>query len=423
MSSLWKALQMSDQISDRSGISIGYFSGFYPNPDSLGSTSTGYVKLLTEASGVSKVMIFGPKDARVPDHWNRSRIQLLPVWKPNDPLSLIRTAYRLWKERKGIDLYFFNIHLSIFGRSRVSTGIGLVTPPLIAFLTSKPTVTYMHNLVETQDLVNLGYQVGGMTKLGAHLMERLICETTVLQVPLVSQRDVAVYRLHHKVEQFVLPYAEGIYALDEALGAGAKSWGSRVATSDGPAELLLFGFWGPQKDLAGGLEIILDAMRLGARVHTRVVGTVNAHFPAYAAELARTRSQLPEGAFEFLGEIDEEQIGPIFASTDVVLLPYRATGGYSAAMNLAAAFDCDIVAYDLPSLREFAIEVRAHCEFISPGPESRRESAEKLVAVINSAREGRDRPAEARVRRGLAQEKAAQFVARLWDLVEANRRC
>jgi len=61
------------------------------------------------------------------------------------------------------------------------------------------------------------------------------------------------------------------------------------------------------------------------------------------------------------------------------VLPYRATGGYSGAMNCAAFCDTTMVSYDLPQLRETAAELGVS-PFFASGTDS-----ESLADVIRTA--------------------------------------
>jgi glycosyltransferase involved in cell wall biosynthesis len=277
----------------------------------------------------------------------------------------------------------------------------------------------MHNLLETQDVEKLGYTPGLLTKVIVHSVERLIAKRTVLIVPLPSQRDVARRKLSAHVESFVMPYAEAVSALDDESGSGNRIPDSEAGGTPRWQNVLLFGFWGPQKDLPGGLKILHEVIKGGIRLHVWVVGSVNTHFPEYATRFERVKQALPSQYFEFVGEVDEQKLSSYIRRADLVFLPYMATGGYSAALNVAAGFDAQIVAYDLPALREFSGLIEADCTFIDPLDieQSARTIAMMLLSI---KKEGRGPNSSAR-RRMRSSEETTKLIARLRDGGPPNR--
>jgi hypothetical protein len=399
-------------------IRLGFFGSFYPSIDNLATTSNGYVKLLSEDSTIERVEVFCQRSGRLPDHWTRGRIELHPIWDPDSPLSLIRAIVALLRQRNELDIYFFNLHLTAFGRSRIANSIGLLIPSIIGKVTKKPTFTYMHNLLETQNLEELGYQPSRLARVVVRLIEKATGSFTHLTVPLQSQADAARGILGCPVQTFVLPFAEGIYALDEWLRTAQRE---RKQASSIPQtrEVLLFGSWGPQKDLIGGLGLLSACVVPQTRVHVRVAGSANVHFPSYAKTLERLSSSQSSGGVEFLGFLPEEELASVFLDSDLVFLPYKATGGYSAAMNVAATFRRDLVAYDLPALREFASEIGADCDFIDPRAIQSSVNILSLHLSRPTIRGGN--PSELLERREQAKTKVRFLVSRFQDALDRDR--
>ncbi|EQD53159.1 hypothetical protein B1B_10402 [mine drainage metagenome] len=97
-----------------------------------------------------------------------------------------------------------------------------------------------------------------------------------------------------------------------------------------------------------------------------IAGEVNVNFPDYVRRLRTSAKRLADtDTFRFVGPVPEAEVPRLFAEHDLLLLPYRATGGYSGAMNLAAATGIGIVAYDLPQLRETAAALGVAVSFVS----------------------------------------------------------
>ena len=375
-----------------------------------GNSSTGLAAALAESEAVSSLTIFSQAGSKLPDGARWSNVQLIPCWKHDDPVSLILALKTLLVHSSRLDVFLFNTYLTAFGRRAVTNVTGLLVPPILALLTRKQVLVYMHNFLETQDIAQLGYRPSRLSRWGVQLLERFLLRTTRVVVPLKSQKDT-ISRVLHIVPYWVpIPFAEPVGMLAAQGNPPTKS----SVPLDAPTKILLLGSWGPQKDLAGALEAIIAARALGGQFTLSITGLINTHFPEYQAEVDRVAASMGTDLFQFLGSVPESELLQVILDHDLVILPYNATGGYSGAMSLTAYCGLGVIAYDLPQMRETASLLGVSPTFIAKGDTS--SLAREIVAFCSNIRAFR------KTRRDIPQpEYDLRFGRQISQLVEAMR--
>ena len=370
-----------------SGLRIGFFGNFYPHIGRLSSTSVGLVHLLSTSDAVASIEVFAPEGSDFPRAMDRAKISLRRDWRFNDPVSLIRAFLKIRAESPKLDIIIFNLYLTSFGTGNLSNGVGLLLPVLVSFSTRRSPVVYMHNFIETQDIEALGYRPSFLRTLVAKVLERLIMLRCQLVVPLLSQKRTLEQKTHGRIEYGIVPFVEAM--------PGVLLGGSSIAVSSEPPSgklrVLLFGLWGPQKDASGILRALTEIHARGLPLEVTITGGINPAFPAYGAYLRSLVSSLGSKAFNLIEEPPEESIRDLFHSSDVIILPYSAAGGYSAVMNQSAFYRLPILAYDVPELRECAEEIGIPCRFFEPGDVA---ELERSLRTVQSEQLGGSRPTE-----------------------------
>lgn len=354
-----------------STIRLGIVGAYYPWEASAGNSTTGLAVLFNQAKRVRLVRVYCQVGGKNPAVRNGRAIELVTVWQFNRVWSILRLIQSVLKERNQTDAVVFNLLLTTFGRSRLSNGLGLTLPILVSRVLNKPTLVYLHQLVETQDVGELGYVNRRFSTLAARILERWLANTTALVVPLESQRKFLNLRGCRTVHSVLVPYVEAVPLLTpSSVEQSSPKAGTRI-------RVLLFGFWGPQKDLAGALATLQKLIRRGLNLDVVVAGEVNRNFPDYSNLVSDVRNSIEassEGAaFTFIGKVPSHEIPKLMMERDVLFLPYKATGGYSGALNMAAAFDLPVVSYDLPEIRETANAIGIEVALVPPNDESRIE--------------------------------------------------
>ena len=350
---------------------IAFFGSFYPRIDRLATTSTGMVYLMSKCQDIKDVTVLGPSGSRIPGNYP-SNVKIEPIWEYDDIPSLIRTLFFLLREGKKFDVIFFNLILTSFGRRKLSNATGLLIPPLLSILAHKKPVVYIHNLVETQDIRKLGYGNAHVSKLLARVLERLLFGTTHIILPLESQRKTIERIYGTRVDQALFVGVEGIWTLKNYIRVNNSS----TLYNLGKIRILLFGAWGPQKDVVSILRMLKTLTLRVTNLHVIVAGSINQNFPEYRKKLSRTFMELDPGIFSFIENPEEELVPELFINSDILILPYNAAGGYSAVMNVARLYCVKILAYDIEELREISRTIDVNVDFI---PRDNNESLEKAI--------------------------------------------
>ncbi|MGP8071722.1 MAG: hypothetical protein ACLPZM_01135 [Thermoplasmata archaeon] len=363
------------------GVRVGFFGSFYPYLDRLSSTSIGLVHFLSLSNAVSKILVFSPEGSSLPPGLDGSKIAILPVWRFDRPLSIFKTLWSIVDRKSELDLLIFNVYLTSFGRRPLANGVGLLLPVAASFLMHTRPVVYMHNFVETQDIQSLGYNPTSLSASVARTIERMLAARCELIAPLASQSRKLEGPLGRRLKYGVIPYAEAVpSATFPEQGAVGKA-----SSSTARLRILLFGSWGPQKDVQGIVKALEQIDVGGPPLEIVIAGGINPNFPSYSSVLDSIVATSTTLHVRLRLGIPESEVRGLFCESDVVILPYNATGGYSAVMNVAAYYRTPVLAYDLGALRECAAAIGVDCKFFSPGdgPELRR-----LLADLSGRRQG-----------------------------------
>ncbi len=346
---------------------LGLFENFYPEKDRLGTHSTSLALLLQRAEPELTIDLAAPLGSTWPAPFPLGRVELHPSWKHGDAGSLLHAARALSRRTGRGGPVLFNWFPTCFGENRAANAGGMVLPALVRASTRRAPFVYAHNFIETQDVGRLGYRPSRSERLGLATFERLLARSARVIVPLESQRRSVAALFGGSVVARPLPFTEAIFGhlaqeLRRSEGAPRPPGGPRS-----PYRILLFGVWGPAKDLGSVLPVLERLYAEGRRFETVFAGSFNRFFPEYRARFEASLAHLPTGAWRFLENPPDEATPELFGGSDLVILPYHAIAGPSGVMGLAAFHNCAIVAYDVPELREYDAILDARTTFVRPG--------------------------------------------------------
>jgi glycosyltransferase involved in cell wall biosynthesis len=356
---------------------IAVFGTFYPVHQYAGCSTTGIVLALAIGGRTDRITVYCQRGARLPPSVSADRVVLRPVWSQDDPGSLLRALLEILRDRQEFDLLLVNTYVTAFGRRSASNVAGMLLPTLAAVGGRRPVTTYLHNLVETQDVEALGYSPGRFARAVARALEWGVLRSGTAVVPLEHQARRIRTVFGTPVTSLLLPYVEGVASVlalptDRAVDLGP---------ADAPTRLLIFGSIGPQKDIVGVLRRLDGlAQRAGRTAVVTLAGTVNPRFPDARKELDQLLPQLRSLSVVQAGPVSEDEVVPFLLRHDAVLLPYHATGGISGVLNLAALAGLDVIAYDHPQLREQAERLGVPVHFVDP------DSDASIVAALRPER-------------------------------------
>jgi glycosyltransferase involved in cell wall biosynthesis len=283
------------------------------------------------------------------------------IWRTSNPLTLLSIPATILRLRP--DIVHFNVHMAVFGQSRLANFIGLCLPFACRMMGFK-TVTTLHNTIDSIDVEKTGYRNTFINRFSAFMVTKLISLTNAVTMTLRSHADSFKARYHCDNVRMI---PHGTWKNDAS--SGDIRWT--------PGTILYMGHSGPYKDLS----LLLDAFQILQEKRDDVnLVIAGASHPNYPGFLDKYKSINSSNKVRFTGYIPEDQLTTIFHRANVVVLPYFTCTGTSDVAHLASSFGTPIVATDLPEFRELAGE---GCGLLL-APHNPRALANKIEEVIDN---------------------------------------
>lgn len=263
-----------------------------------------------------------------------SKVELLRVWQVDNSFSILSIMLHILRLRP--DVVHFNIAFRSFGKNKLSNVAGL-SLVLISRLLGFRVLAGVHTIAENVDLKKVNVKPNILNRVGILMATKFILSAQRVVVLVRSYADCLKERYGHKGIRYI-PHGATV------------SQSSRVTGSE--KVILLFGHMGPHKGLPVMLEAFERLSKESSNIKLIVAGTDHPNFPNYLRPFIKAR--LP--GVSFLGYIPQEQIGRLFSSVDVVVLPYFIAPGTSGVFHLACSYGLPVVASNLPEIREMVHE-------------------------------------------------------------------
>lgn len=263
------------------------------------------------------------------------KVTLHPVWKLDNPFSFILILKEIIALKP--DIVHFNMHMAVFGQSRISNFLGLSLPFLSKIIGFKTIVT-LHNFVDKIDIKKAGFKDTFVSRLSAFLVTKLIASSSAVTLTMKSYTDFFSKRYHCK-NAVTIPHGTWKYnSFDQG----------QVCRKDA---ILYIGHSGPSKDI----ELLFDTFKIleekNRGLKLILAGTSHPNYPHYLDKYRKNTDKV-----FFTGYVPENQLQALFEKANAVILPYRTCTGTSGIAHLASSYGTPIVATDLPEFRELAEE-------------------------------------------------------------------
>lgn len=286
-----------------------------------------------------------------------NKIILYRVWKPDNVLSILSILFKIIGLKP--DIVHFNLHMAVFGRSRLANFFGL-SLPLLSRLLGLRTLVTLHNISEKINVEKCGYKNNFINRRGSFLATKLLTLASGITVNVKSYTKTM--RKRYKCESVRwIPHG---------------TWKVSNPSNLNHPTVLYFGHSGPYKDL----DLLFEAFQILRRkrkdVKLIVAGSSHPNYPGFLDKYKINSSS----AVEFTGYIPEEQIPDLFEKSSVVVLPYHTCTGTSGVAHLAASYGVPMVATDLPEFHELVAE---GCGIVL-SPHNPQLFAEKVLCVLNN---------------------------------------
>jgi glycosyltransferase involved in cell wall biosynthesis len=261
------------------------------------------------------------------------------------------------------DVVWFNLGLSIYGKSPWVNFLGHLAPMLTKTL-GTPAVVTLHELFETVDLQALGVGNHRLMHWGGQLATRVILKANYICLPLRSYAEVLT-RHYHAQRLIHIPLGTFNPPQFKPLSPNKR--------------LLYFGGYAPFKGLEAFLEMYQTLKQADGAIELVVAGSDHPRFPGYFAQVRSAYAALP--GVTWLQNVPEAQVPQLFEEARVVALPYTATTGASSVLLRAAAYGRPVVAYALPQLQALAADDDLEVAFAPQGND--RAFGELLCTLLN----------------------------------------
>ena len=259
-------------------------------------------------------------------------------WKFNSittPFQLLRAV-----RRSKPDVVWFNLVFSSFGDNPIAAFLGICTPLLLRLCGVYTHIT-LHHVIESLDL-SKGTRFPWLYRTFGAIATRLMLFSGSLTVLLPSYRKVLLENYRAK---YVHLRKHGVFSACPKFPDVSKR-------GNPEHRILTFGKWGTYKRP----EILIEAF---AQIADRfpnaklvIAGSNHPTCPGYIESLHERWRDCSR--IEFQGYIPEAEIGNLFSSATVLILPYTSAGGPSGVAHQACEFAVPIIGSDIPDFHDMA---------------------------------------------------------------------
>ncbi len=316
--------------------------------------STSFVIALSKIEQIIKIHVITP-----PQNSNVGYTYTLPVkcivheiLDYDHPLSMVK-AVNLVSELE-CDLVIAVSGPTAFGNGLVSNFIGLLLPFIIQRKTDAEVKVINQGSTYTHNTGLLGYSgpINSIKLLIANVIEKFIFKRVKTYFQLRYYCDMIETKLGRN-------YVGGLLVSDyiDALATlYMNSFDTNVSLErrlqKDKINILLHGFWGPQKDPEVALKAVRNLKIKNHRLRLTVSGGINNHFPGYREYFQSILRKYSDTIDNYLGYVNEKDLIQIFLENEIVLMPYRASGGQSGVLEMASFFENIVVCSDFPEFHE-----------------------------------------------------------------------
>lgn len=325
---------------------ISFISSYPPFKGKLSEYAFSLIDELQRKPEINHIDILTETSGKATSKQINEKVTSHKMWKSDSPLSLLAIPFKLLKLKP--DIVHFNVHMAVFGQSRISNFIGLSLPTICKLMGFKTVVT-LHNTVDKIDVEKTGYKNSFINRFSAFLITKFIANSSAVTLTMKSHTDFFKEKYHCK-KAVTIPHGTW------------KSTIKPLKNAPKTDSILYIGHSGPYKDI----DLLFDSFRIleQKKRGVKLIFAGEAH-PNYPHFLDKYQQQQQENLI-FTGYVPEDQLQSLFEKANAVILPYRTCTGTSGVVHLASSYGTPIIATDLPEFRELAREgcgllISKHC--------------------------------------------------------------
>ena len=331
-------------------LKIAFVGNFYGHGKVYDQWGTSFCILLSRLSYIEKIDVICPisdksLDAKFPD-----KINIKETFDISKSLSIFNIRKKI--KDGNYDLVIFNYGPTVYGNSNIMNLLGLFMPISVAKFSNTVIISQGSSL--TNDAINLGYN---------SLKDRLKYEVLKVlekhlyrKVKSFAQLPVYEKMLKEKVKNNrVLGVLKSDYidaVLTVYLNGKINDEVIEPTTSHDLPQILLHGFWGPQKNIEFALQTLKSLKDNNYKFNLIISGGINVHFPEYKKYFEDVLNKYNDIISNYLGYVPEKNLIGLFVDADLILMPYNVPGGQSGVLEMSSFFGNDVICLDFPEFRE-----------------------------------------------------------------------
>jgi len=321
---------------------LGIVSAFPPSKVTLNEYAHHLVLNFRNHQSVSEIIVFtNITEDEVTSNYSVEdcKVTFVSCWKFNSYFNLlsIRKAIRLHQP----DMVLYNLQFMKFGDKKIPAALGLFSP----WLTRKmriPTITLLHNIMETVDLNSAGFT---SSPIKASFYNAIGTQLTSI----ILRSDLVTVTIENYVDQLEQKYfASNVKLIPH--GTFEIPEEPNYELSGDTKQILAFGKFGTYKKVERLIEAVVEVReRTKERLEIVIAGTDNPNTIGYLDTVAQKFSHVED--LRFTGYVEEEDVPRIFSESTIVAFPYTSTTGSSGVLHQAASYGKAVV---LPNIGDLA---------------------------------------------------------------------
>ena len=331
-------------------LKIAFVGNFYGYGTVYDQWGTSFCILLSRLSYIEKIDVICPVSDKNLDATFPDKINIKETFNLSKSLSIFNIRKKIKDEN--YDLVIFNYGPTVFGKSNIMNLLGLFMPISASKLCNTVIISQGSSL--TNDAINLGYN---------SLKDRLKYEVLKVlekhlyrKVKSFAQLPVYEKMLKEKVKNNrVLGVLKSDYidaVLTVYLNGRINEEFIESTISHNLPQILLHGFWGPQKNIEFALQTLKSLKDNNYKFNLIISGGINVHFPEYKKYFEDVLNKYNDIISNYLGYVPEKNLMGLFVDADLILMPYNVPGGQSGVLEMSSFFGNDVICLDFPEFRE-----------------------------------------------------------------------
>ena len=336
---------------------LAIVTAFPPSKVTLNEYGYHLVKHFSQKEEISEIVLvtdhtIEPK--QLDFETNNCKITVRDSWKFNSYKNVF-SIYKTVKAEKP-DAILFNLQFMKFGDKKVPATLGLMLPMLFK-MKGIPTITLLHNIMETVDLSSAGFTSN-------KLMQKIYNRIGTTITSMILRSDVVAVTISKYVNILKKKYQKDNVVLIPH-GSFETPPEPKMTLPEGPKKVMAFGKFGTYKKVENLIEaVVLIRERTKMAIEIVIAGTDSPNTPGYLEKVAQEYSHVDN--LTFTGYVEEHEVPRIFTESAVAVFPYTSTTGSSGVLHQAGSYGKAVVLPDLGDLGILVREEGYRGEFFTP---------------------------------------------------------